>query len=110
MLDSNHRKILIDIIEADGEIKPVRISRINAEDAAGNVDADYVLKVELLDGRGFYEIVYLDGKKRISKRLLHQNSNIYTLEHTSKEDILKYFPERANYILQSGNLPGKILR
>jgi hypothetical protein len=96
MLDSDHKKIFVDVI----------ISRIEAEDAAAlhlfgktgtQEGITYALKVEPLDGQGFSEQVYLDDRGRISKRLLQQES-IYTLERTSMEDISRQFPERADYI------------
>ena len=67
--------------------------------AAGEGEAGYVLTVELLNGRGFYEQVYLDNRKRISKRLLRQEGT-YILERTSRKEILRQFPEHAEYILQ----------
>ena len=99
MLDSNHEKIIVDIIEADGTITPALVSRIEAKDTAVAEDAAaYVLKLEFLNGRGFSERVYLNDRYQVSKRLLRQQS-IYTLERTSAEDIVKQFPERADYIL-----------
>lgn len=94
MLDSYHKKIIADIIEPDGTITPVLIS---GTEAAG--DAEYVLTMELLNGRGFYEQVHLDHQKQISKRLLQQE-DAYILERTSRENILKEFPERADFILR----------
>jgi hypothetical protein len=55
--------------------------------------------MEFLDGRGFSEQVYLDDQRRISRRLLQQEST-YTLERTSAENILREFPEQGSYILQ----------
>jgi hypothetical protein len=59
--------------------------------------------VEPLDGWGFFEQVYLDGQKRVLIRLLQQEG-IYTLERTSIENILRQFPERADYILQKNKM------
>ncbi|MHC4458016.1 MAG: hypothetical protein ACYS0I_13210 [Planctomycetota bacterium] len=108
MLDGNYKEILIDMIEADGEIKPISVSRIDNLDDVSDIDAAFVLKVELLDGRGFYDIVYFDSKKTILKRLLHQENNIFTLERTSRENISEQFPDWADFILQGLNLPRQI--
>jgi hypothetical protein len=71
----------------------------------------YVLKMEPLDGGGFSEQLYLDAQRRISKRLLRspkaikgvwgplRQKGMYTLQRCSVEDILRQFPERADYIL-----------
>ena len=98
MLDSGHKKILVDIIKDDGEITPILVRRITADNAG------YLLNVDFLDDRGFSEQIYLDDQKRISKTLLQQQS-IFILERTSVEDILRQFPERTDYILQKSRLP-----
>ncbi|GAF83679.1 unnamed protein product, partial [marine sediment metagenome] len=97
-LDSNHKKIIVDIIDSDGQITPTLISRIEAEE-----EPAYVLEVEFLDGRGFSEQVYLDNQKQVSKILLQQKS-LFILERTSAENILREFPEQANYILQKNKM------
>lgn len=103
-LDSDNEKIIVDIIDADGVITPTLISRIETEDAADiGEKANYALKLEFLDGRGFYEQLYLDNRKQILKGLLWQES-VYTLERTSIENILREFPERADYISQKNKM------
>ena len=104
MLDSDHKKIVVDIIEADGAIIPVLISQIEAEDTtAAEERAAYALGLELLDGRGFSQRVYLDSQRQILKRLLRQEG-IYTLKRTTVENIVREFPERADYILQKNKM------
>jgi hypothetical protein len=111
MIDNNSRKILVDTIEPDGKITPTLISRTDAHSPAAlqsqssetdvaKEETVYVFEVEILDGRGFSERVYLNSQKQISKMLLQQES-IYTLERTSAENILREFPEQGSYILQS---------
>jgi len=95
MLDSHWKEILVDIIETDGRITPALVSRT---DVAGE-EAAYVFRVEPLDGRGFFEQVYLDDQRQVSRRLLQQK-NAYTLERTIAENILREFPEQGSYILQ----------
>jgi hypothetical protein len=110
MLDSDQKEILVDIIEADGKIIPVLISRIEvprslaSQNQSNGADvtreeAAYVFKVELLNGLGFSEQVYLNDQRQILKRLSQQEST-YTFERTSAEKILKEFPEQGSYILQ----------
>ncbi len=117
MLDSDQKEIFVDIIESDGKITPTLVSGIEtphhfaptasfAEQNGGGSgaavtreEAAYVFRMEFLDGRGFSEQVYIDDQRRISKRLLQQEST-YTLERTSAESILREFPEQGSYILQ----------
>ncbi|MGA1979426.1 MAG: hypothetical protein ABSG99_02520 [Sedimentisphaerales bacterium] len=116
MLDSDRKEIFVDIIGADGKITPALVSRIEAprpftptapeEQNSGGSGAEVtreeaacVFRVELMDGRGFSEQVYLDDQRRISRILLQQEST-YTLERTSTENILREFPEQGGYILQ----------
>ncbi len=104
MLDGGYKKIILDIIEADGTIVPTIISRIKPKDiAAAGEETAYVLKLEFLDGRDFSELVYLDDQKQISKRLLHRK-DIFILERTDAESILRQFPERADYILEKNKM------
>ncbi len=110
MLDTGREEIFVDIIDVDGKITPVFITRVEesrsfaSRNLNGDVDIDgkenaYVFREELLDGRGFYEQVYLDEQRRITKRLLQQESE-YFLERTTMENVLKEFPEHGGYILQ----------
>ncbi|MFA5252623.1 MAG: hypothetical protein WC454_08580 [Phycisphaerae bacterium] len=122
MLDSGQKEIFVDMIEADGKITPVFVSRIEvgpstASPAAparvekrgggknrssgadvAREEAAYVFRMELLDGSGFSQQVYLDNQRQISKILLQQEST-YTLERTGAENILREFPGQG-YILQ----------
>jgi len=113
MLDSHHKKIFVDIIEAEGTVLPTLVSRVEAEDfvaaerdgvlqtfyeAGDEQEFTYVFRLDFLDGRGFSQQLYLDDQRRISKILLRQE-RIYLLERTSLKDIVGQFPERADYIL-----------
>lgn len=102
MLDSGSKKILVDIIGPDGKITPTFVSRLQdgTDTAAGPEDA-YVLGLELLNGRGFSERVYLDDQKQISKRLVRQNNITYLLESATMEEIRKQFPEQEKTILRN---------
>jgi hypothetical protein len=104
MLDSDQQEVLADIIDSDGKIIPAQASRIEASQPivlhnkgsrAG--ESAYVFKVEFMDGRGFFEQVYLDSQKRVLRRVLQQEK-VYTLERSDEEDILRAFPERSSYI------------
>ncbi len=101
MLDCHAEEIVVDMVEAHGKITPMFVSKIKAaKDNAGGQDAAYVFKLELLDGRGFYEQVYLDEQKQIYKMLLQQQE-MYIVERRTAEDIIREFPGYAQYVLRS---------
>jgi len=66
------------------------------------MDADeetaYIFKLELLDGRGFSQRLYLNGQRQVFKRLARQGK-LYILERTSAENIANEFPEYAEHFL-----------
>lgn len=99
LLDSGHEKIFVDIIQPEGTILPIFISKAKREDFAAEKDDAYVFTVEFLDGQGFSEWLYLDEQRRISKRLLRRGRT-YLLERSSAEAIADEFPDRADYILK----------
>ena len=109
MVDSNQKEIFVDIIGADGKITPVLVSRIEASPSAAlqnrssgadvaQREAAYVFMMKFLDGRDFSQQVYLDNQGRILRMLLQQE-NIYILERTDAENILREFPEQGDKIL-----------
>lgn len=112
MLDGNQKEIFIDIISNDSDIIPAFISRIEKPQSAASQhgkssaafveDSAYAFRVNLLNGKGFSEQVYLDSQGQIQGRLLQQES-IYTVERTDTENILSEFPEQGGYILQRKN-------
>ena len=97
MLVSDSKDAVVDLIDADGGIAPAFISKIETE------DVPYEFSLQTLDNRGIVERIMLDGKKQISKVLLRQQDT-YILERTTAEDILMYFPERSEYILQTDKM------
>ena len=104
MLESRHEQVMVDVIKTDGTITPTIISKIEVDKAAaGESEAVYALKAEFLDGLGFSEQIFFDNQKQVSKTLLRQRE-IYTVERTSAKNIIKEFPERADYILQKNKL------
>ncbi|MHC4126293.1 MAG: hypothetical protein ACYSRR_07585 [Planctomycetota bacterium] len=98
MLKNSCDKIIVDMIRPEGTVTPVAITRINTAPKDGAVDKNgYLVKLQFLDNTGFYIKVYLDEQFQIYKSTLRQK-HIYILERSSKENILKLFPQRADYI------------
>ena len=99
MLDRGKREIVVDLIDVSGKIIPMYISRIESDVP----EAAYIFDVELLDGEGFSRQVYLDGQRQIYQSLI-QWENTYVLERTSRENIMREFPEHARRFLRNGRL------
>lgn len=100
MLDDNKNDIIVDVIEANGRIVPILVSEIENEEEIADEEVAYLFKLELLDGRGYFEYVYLNDQRQIYKRVMQQKET-YVIESTTLEDVMQKFPERANYILQA---------
>jgi len=102
MLDGSYEQIIVDIIETDGKIVPVLISKIDTAGGDDEENTAYLLNMEILDGQGFWQKIYLNSQKQIVKILLQQK-DLYVFEKTDVENIVKEFPEQADYVLkQSG--------
>jgi hypothetical protein len=97
MLDGNCEKIMLDIIDTRGTILPTVFSKVAAENDG------YVLTLEILNGSGFSEQIFLDSKKQIVKRLL-QHETTFTMERTNWETIAGEFPQQVRNLLQKVEL------
>lgn len=101
MLDSGKEEIVVDIVDAHGKITPTFVSRIKAaKNDPGARDTAYAFQLELLDGRGFYEQLYLNEQKEIDRMFLQQEDT-YIVERAAPEDIIREFPGYAQYILRN---------
>ena len=89
---SKYDEVTVDIIEAEGIITPALLTKIKP---ASN-DTEFLVKITFLDGSGFFEEVYFNNQKQITKRLIQQNS-IFVIEKTTKQRIAELFPERVDY-------------
>lgn len=104
MLESKKDRIIVDIIEATGKIIPTLITAIDTTEAAkADEDAAYAFELELLDGRGFSQKLFLNDQKLVYKRLVRQG-DLYILERTSAENIARGFPEHAERILRNNRM------
>lgn len=101
MVESNTKQVMVDIIDADGKITPTLISEIEKNTADENTP--YVIKLDLLDGQGFSQLIYLNNNRQIAKVILQQNKR-YILETATQADIVKEFPERADFLTQKSNI------
>ncbi|MHC4195252.1 MAG: hypothetical protein ACYSQZ_04820 [Planctomycetota bacterium] len=97
MLFSNYRKIILDIVTADGRIMPALISRIEAEE-----DTGYVFALEFLNDPDISQI-YLDEQKYILKKVWKGKGVIF--ERATIDDIASRFPEHADYLKHKKIMP-----
>ena len=103
MIDSGVDSVFIDVVDAEGKILPAFFARVRTEDLSASQDFSYLFRLELLDGRGFSQQIYLDDQKQVIRKMV-RHGFIYTLERASVDDILGQFPERADYITQKHRL------
>jgi len=101
MIDSNTEQIIVDIIDSDGKIVPTVVSII--EENTNDEDTPYVTKLDILDGQGFYQLVYLNDHMQIARVILQQNKR-YVLETVTRADIVRKFPERADFLTQKSSI------
>ncbi len=94
VLDSNERAVIIDVIRSDGIITPAYIEKMPP--ARGQTDG-YSVKMEWLDGRGYWQQTYYDSSQKAAKITLGQEYT-YTLSSADANEIIKIFPERANFV------------
>jgi hypothetical protein len=89
---SKYDEVTVDIIEAEGMITPALLTKLKP----ANDDTEFLVKITFLDGSEFFEEVYFDKQRQITKRIIHQNS-IFVVEKTAEQQIFELFPERVNY-------------
>jgi hypothetical protein len=94
VLDSNEQAVIIDVIRSDGIITPAYVKK--TPPAKGQTDSNSV-RIEWLDGRGYWQQTYYDGSKKTTKIMLGQEST-YTLSPADANEIMRIFPERANLV------------
>jgi hypothetical protein len=97
MLFSNYRKIILDIVTADGKITPALISRVEAEE-----DTGYVFVLEFLNDPDT-SWIYLDEQRYILKRVWKEKG--MTFERATIDDITSNFPEHADYLEHKKIMP-----
>jgi hypothetical protein len=101
ILDSNHQELIFDLIRSDGTIAPMYIKKIPA--AGEKSSTGTVLKLELLDGRGYWYQIYYDQAGKQTKIVLGQE-NVYTLISATANEVAEAFPERANIVYDQRRL------
>jgi hypothetical protein len=107
IIESDIQEAIVDVITSDGQIVPTHISQIKPQDTTADQSDPYMIKLMPLSGRGFFQWVYLDEQRRISRSEQHGlERRIYKFffDRAEPEDVAKRFPERSEFILQSDKL------
>ena len=94
VLDSNGQAVIIDVIRSEGIIMPAYVEK--TPPAKGQTDSNSV-RMEWLDGRGYWQQTYYDSSKKATKITLGQEST-YTLSPADANEVMRIFPERANLV------------
>jgi hypothetical protein len=94
IMDSNEQAVIIDVVRSEGIITPAYIEKMPP--AKGQTDSNSV-RMEWLDGRGYWQQTYYDTSKKAVKIVLGQKST-YTLSPADANEIIKIFPERADFV------------
>lgn len=92
MINSGVEKLIADVIFENGKIVPVVLTVQKDEQNGHTVKMKYL-------GTNDEEETYLDENMRVTKKLLRQNIE-FALEPAEVEELVRRFPERADFILQ----------
>jgi hypothetical protein len=97
------QEIIVDVIMPNGAITPVYIEKKTApatrpgqpkSEAQSIVSA---LRLEVLDGRGFWQQIFYDDKLEPLKMTVRQE-NTLTLQRATEDQVAEAFPERADLV------------
>ncbi|MBN2021053.1 MAG: hypothetical protein JW749_12620 [Sedimentisphaerales bacterium] len=99
--DSPLQEIIVDVIRSDGTVTPVYIEKINP--AVKGQSYIWALRLEVLDGRDYWQQVYYDGDGPPAKIIFSQEGT-YTFQRATPEQIARAFPEQADLVLNQYRL------
>jgi len=100
MAKSGTPKVLLDVLQDDGTIIPLRITALPGNEPNQGTRQ---LGIAVLDGSGMSRRVLLDRQGRLWKVILRKRKKLlYILESTTAQTIAALFPERADYVLGRG--------
>jgi len=98
MLEGKIDKIALDVIQSNGSVVPMLISRENIKSSENEKqNRKYKFRLEIPLRRNFLQYIYLDGNKKISG-IIMKRPRKYVLERGTVSEILKYFPDKASYL------------
>ena len=107
IIEFDIQEAVVDVITSDGRIVPIHISQIKPQDTTADQSDPYMIKLMPLSGRGFFQLIYLDSQKKMSRTEQQSFERIedrYYFDRAEPENAAKLFPERSEFILQSDKL------
>ncbi|UCG49468.1 MAG: hypothetical protein JSU94_06730 [Phycisphaerales bacterium] len=101
MLDCDRQELVVDIVESGGRVSAVYISLLESDESGwtGEKEAEHVFQVELLNGRGGFERIYVDGQGWILGRLSRMDDG-FIFERSDAESLARRFPAHSEYLLK----------
>jgi len=103
MLQTGQKRIIVEVIDFDGAIKPVRISQVKKGLVPSGTEAGHVLKLELPNENRVSKLIFVDDQGLITKVVMRREGLI--LERSTIEAVLRRFPGKAGYLLQKKKIP-----
>jgi hypothetical protein len=97
MVNSDVNKAVVDVILSDGQIKPALITVRKV--SGGGSPFTHIVKANYL-GSNEMDETYFDSRMHVVKGVLRRSGVILVMEPVELEDLVRRFPERADYILQ----------
>lgn len=106
IMESDIKEALVDVIMSNGRIVPTHISRISPDDSVAEPGYPDI-KVKPVSGRGFFQLIYLDNRKRIARveqQSFERIKERYYFDRSTPEEAAEHFPDHKQFILQNENL------
>jgi len=98
MLKNDTKRILIDVLSGKGQITPVVISK--KEDSIDDNGSKLNVFEVAYTSKDSFEKVYLDRNLQTIKKEIKQNGLELLIERSSTEELIRRFPERADFIME----------
>ena len=108
LLASGRQEIILDVILSNGTIAPVYIEKktVTANQPSSQTSSQPIvaaLRLEVLDGRGFWQQnVYDDEGQPVKTTLGRENTLV--LQRATEEQVAQAFPERADVVRSRNKL------
>jgi len=100
MLEEYGQSVVLDVIFSDGRVVPTLISKIKPPNEMAQKNVAERVRLDILDGQGFYQEIYFDENRNIIRQLV-QTQSFMMLQPGSRQAVLKQFANLREYILRA---------
>lgn len=97
VLENDYEEVVVDIINAAGQISPVLITKTQPDDQGA-----YALKLTPLESPRLAKLFFLDDRMQIIK--ISQPNKGLIFERSTRENIVSHFPQKGEYILEKDKI------